>query len=758
MDYRFFLNELEVDEPIGFASLEISIVRDEQFHGVGFEAALSQLEFYGEAANFLRDNKEEFGIEADVLFTAYLICNPTGNDALDIINDNIVYSGRVNFGTYVENCGESCSITISTEEVNCIVKIRSRRDQDVDIDSNLAFDKNTVLDGYPGLDMTLTLPPVKLLAQDRAETSELFAVDFAADPSVWFDNVTPSGMLAHISPAFDELIWGSFGEYNFSITPQMYNGGANNRPPYDVMPPTVDANGTGATNIPCEFTDATVSFNISGTISQIESAPSASSILGVRLYKLAPGADGSNIADWTTLYSAPLVTVLGTDTQAYSLADSFPVTIEFGSKLYFSLFLTVGDANTISSWVFQQNPGGFLDIQASATCEETETKASMIYETIERIVEAISDGCATVYSSYFMRTDSQPYSQAFNGCGSLRMLMSGLKIRNAQNPFHFLSFQNAMSGLYGIDNIGFGFVVADPITGEVIVEIEAVDFFYSDTVGVILPLIPRAKHEILEQMFYSKIATGYNNWQIQNINGLDEFNSTREYRTRFETITNALNLTSDFVAGSYPFERTRQQSFAESGAADTSYDDETFVVCVKEDFTVEVGADIIDASLNLFSPETKYNARISPIRNLIRWYKSIANGYRDDNTDPFSYPLFFSSGTGNIVCEMELVNDECIPEENTVQLAENQDLFGFDGGGSMKEPYRNFIWTNEIVSFDYPLSLADYKSIKASPYHKVSYQCGDGSFQEGWIKELKYRPVTGIATFILIKKYLFPST
>lgn len=262
-----------------------------------------------------------------------------------------------------------------------------------------------------------------------------------------------------------------------------------------------------------------------------------------------------------------------------------------------------------------------------------------------------------------------------------------------------------------------------------------------------LPFVPEPEISVQEQLHYAIIKSGYQKWEVEKINGLDEPNSNREYRTGLSSVNNPIDITSKLIAGSYPIEVTRQQSFADTGAADTTYDNETFIICVKRDgsnLIVERGN--IDNPANVFSPQTLYNWRIRPFSNLMRWFKSIANSY--PNLTDSANKLFFSSGTGNYLAEGQLSGATC-KLENGVK-AENRDL--------AKSDFINVtdaipLWKPEYATFKYPLSVADYKLLKSNPYGYISFQCGTGEWKKGYVQNLHYRLNKGEADFTLKIKY-----
>jgi hypothetical protein len=411
-----------------------------------------------------------------------------------------------------------------------------------------------------------------------------------------------------------------------------------------------------------------------------------------------------------------------------------------GDQFFFGIYLrNFTGFPEVTSLTILQDEETYFKVTANGVCPPTDATVSMIHETASHITEAITDYCLTVKSDYYGRVDSEPYASAEDGCGGLRVLTSGLRLRNAETPKHFLSLKDLFDSLNGIDNIGMSVEGSE-------VRIEPVEYFYQNVQILSTPLIPEADAEVQEEMAYSKVIVGYKKWETENVNGLDEFNSNKEFRTTLKSIDNTLDVTSNFIAGGYPIEHTRQQTFALTGAADTKYDNDTFIICVERgayEYQVEQGN--IENGANMYSPATAYNWRIRPMYNLMRWWKSIAQSYV--NLFNTASKFFFSAGTGNLLATGNMsAYYSCRVDAGT--KPENGDL----GGADMlvgQDP----IWKPETVTYKYPLSLKEYNLVKANPYGFINYQCGNGDFEKGYIVNLLYRVSKGEAEITLKLKW-----
>src|SRR5689334_16169571 len=150
----FYLDDIEIDEPQGFESLEVSIKRDDKSHGIVFEASTSPLEFYKDAWAYLKNKWETEGIKANVTFQALSTCGEYDYQE--------VLSGRLNFAKRKESCGSECKISIPWEQDSCEIVFKSRLDQKVDMDKAKGVDDFTGLNDYAALGVETELPAKEL--------------------------------------------------------------------------------------------------------------------------------------------------------------------------------------------------------------------------------------------------------------------------------------------------------------------------------------------------------------------------------------------------------------------------------------------------------------------------------------------------------------------------------------------------------------------------------------------------------------------
>jgi len=118
IDWKFEIDDTEYDEPQGWSDIALEINRDQEWHGVFFEASTSTLGWYGDAGEYLRYKKETQGLAA----TAAIKITATCGEEVDVLE------GSLDFGTYKERCGTTCIVQIGIEKKGCTMTLRNRLD------------------------------------------------------------------------------------------------------------------------------------------------------------------------------------------------------------------------------------------------------------------------------------------------------------------------------------------------------------------------------------------------------------------------------------------------------------------------------------------------------------------------------------------------------------------------------------------------------------------------------------------------------
>ncbi len=775
-----------IDEPVGWDAMEIEIQRELDKHGVFFDFQGNEFKFYKEAAQIIREEYEQYGIESQITLIIKQQCG--GGEFEEL------YRGKLMFVLYEFVCGDECYVSIPVETTNDVMLFANRFDQKVDLQTTKAFDETTVLPAYNKLPFDLELPSKAIFIQDKAETEndsvEVFdggmqPVQIAIDP--YPDTNITNSQIEFGLPDNQVSEIGNFGMNNTHIMdlasqnanisliahfpPSVNNPNINAFPGNGIWPLNLSPILNYAEGSP-NYGDITnpVSFDIrlKGKLKVLETYLGTTTIYLLRLPDV-PGdlTNGENESDYEFMAEYNIVdpgcSNIGCMLNPNSGDVNFDfifnqgVTINKGDRFYLFMALierkTQTEIDNVNNGAkalrLTLDPDSHVLITNVSKTEESITKAFMVNEAISRVCEAITNDRIRAYSNYFGRTDAQPYSSDQDGCGSLEALAKGIFVRNQENripgkPAVFaLSMYDLWEGLNPIHNIGFGLEDDPNRPGYQWLRVEPWKYFYKQGIVMECIGINKVEKKLIQGDHYSTFKFGYEKWEGEEYSGLDEFLTKRIYRTTLTSLKNELVKLSKFIASGYALEITRRKN---EDSKDWRFDNDTFIICCKRNgnsIVVELG-NVLNPQ-NIIDPPSIYNFRISPIRNAMRWISKVFASYR---LLPPGSKILFTDGDGNYFAEGEMQSNFC-KLENQV-LAENETI-----DTSLFSNILNAlpILMPERIEFDFPMSIKDFKQIMQNRYGRIYYKsnCEEGY---GWIDNIKYKPEEGLANFRLIPQYL----
>jgi hypothetical protein len=720
-----------IAEPIGWNETEIVIRRNKEFHGIFFEYSLNKLRYHGTAYTILKDAYETLGIDAEAELLIEYKC-----DDSDTFEE--FYTGKFAFNQIKIEEGNGCFIEIPIEQIGCVNTFLNRKDQKVNLNSNLDFNEDA-LTAYAGLNESLSFPPKEILLQ----------TDFESPMGLDITKTKPIGVSNYIfTLGFDNAVLDEIEtSYNvpFEIDGDAQDLKDNEFGLLDITP---------ISSIRCLGTDYNFDVNLQGDF--VEFSADATRIYTANLVLLISDRNGN------TKFSTVLQSLGGSFSQGVANNQTINVNyqttqgLDFGDRVYLYLFVAMNFTATAGGGSGSFNvqtdfTDGYFKADTLSLCERTSSKVAYINEALSRTVEAITNDCIRVKSDYYGRTNSLPYSSSIDGCGGLRVITDGLNIRkkllsDGTVPPITVSFDDMMNGLNPIDNIGYGIEDDPNRAGFKQLRVEPFDYFYDSSTSITLRKVPAIETTVDESRIYSQINIGYEKWESEEFNGLDEINTNRTYRTVLNSVKNTLTKISSFITSGYALEITRRNG---TNSNDWRFDNDIFLVQLKR---VGIGifveyfntAQLLFA--NLITPNTTYNIRLSPIRNLMRWFPIIQASWSKQATSPIE--LKYTDGTANIKAETQILVNGCTAELNTFLLSESRNISKNDLLGVIADP----LWEPEQIKFEFPLSYQQFKTLRQFPYKKIKI-LGNFGDRSGWIEQINYKPNTGIATFTLLKQY-----
>lgn len=343
-------------------------------------------------------------------------------------------------------------------------------------------------------------------------------------------------------------------------------------------------------------------------------------------------------------------------------------TLELGQEVYFWFdyaidFEGAGDSNRNVG--FRLSPNKRFELTGDTVFPETQCEGVMAHEFFEKIVQYYTDSQVAFKSDFFGRTDLG-YDE--DGIGSLLFFTNGGKIRGLERLL-FANWKDAFKSVESIFCLGWGF---EEINGQQIVRLEPKSYFYNNSiVSVDLGNVSGLRKQVIREEYYQNVMIGYPKIEdINQINGVDEFNSKRTFNSPVEQSKGTLDLVSKYRASGFEIERQRRLSVKTD---ESRLDDENFIIVVKRSggsFVVEQG-DVFESITGVFDPDTAYNVRISPARMIDNWKEILAASCVKKINPSWK----FSSGTNNYEMTSKLLNEEAISERGDVVLGTIKPLY-----------------------------------------------------------------------------------
>jgi hypothetical protein len=353
-----------------------------------------------------------------------------------------------------------------------------------------------------------------------------------------------------------------------------------------------------------------------------------------------------------------------------------------------------------SAWLKE---GSTMEIKAltQSPVPTSTADALLNFETAARILQSITDQPDPFRSTLFGRTDSQPFAYDQDGDASLIAISNGFQIRQfplEQKPI-YASFKEWYETMDALFNIGVG------IEDNKIV-CERKEYFYSPVVIWSFDNVEYSK-SVAREYFYNEFENGFAKWENEEVNGLDEFNSKRQWTIPMPAIKNRLSKLAPYMGSGYAIEFTRRKTFESTSTEDWKYDNDNFVISVVrvgEGFAAkkDEGYDPTEFA-NILDPPTAYNLDISPKRSLKNW-DYILNGSLYHQQDK---SIKFAFGDANYIAESKRTDEaSTVIENENVPVSELQTA----------------LWIPEYYEFEAPISAQVIQAMKANPYGLIQFR------------------------------------
>lgn len=383
----------------------------------------------------------------------------------------------------------------------------------------------------------------------------------------------------------------------------------------------------------------------------------------------------------------------------------------------------------------------FLNITGQTTYKETTSSAVLLHDVGGQILDRIISRDGTFYSEHLGGANTLYRQYDNDGCAWKYGLVKGLQLRLytlIEKPF-FLSIKNWWDGSNPILNLGLGY---ETLNGRDVIRVEEKNHFYNSTTILNFSNVRDISRIYDQERIFKTVKIGYRQWQSENISGIDDPQTKHTYASRFKKTGTDLTIESEFIAASLAIETTRRTTREKS--ADYKFDNETFIIALNPipvDVSPETSPEVTDyipeldenfSSIeNLLNSDSRYNSRITPARNFMRWIKYLSGGLQSYLDSVFK----FTSGEGNydMVSDMN-VSDGC--DEYAFALSEKQDIPVSD----------EYIHLPDLFEITIPLEWEDYEVIRNNRKNAIGISQTDENHIAFFIKELDYEIAKSQAT------------
>jgi hypothetical protein len=754
-----------VKEPIGWDSAEIRIVRDREFHGIDIAYSLP-VKFYGGGFGLIKQVYDANGIDAAI---ECQVEHRTPDGAFAV-----VFTGRLNLGGATFRSEDGLLLAdVNLEQTGNAQTLRSFLESKVDLRSRISLANfgSSVPDlpAYTRADYDLTLLPQALISR--------FATRYAGASPFVYPSVTVGGFFSGFRWLYDPIhlpTTEELGQGHPLVLPYIANGSPafpiSSRTPLFRIPlaaPTLELRLQMQFRVRLTVANLGDTFNFLPMVKfMADPSDATNSTTDVVVWSGAP-VDVISATQFVYEYTYTINTVY--NTPAVNSLDYIYLNFGFGDSGP-PFFFPTGFPDGMQVEVFLDSfSADFRELQVSPP---TTIKATLVNEALARITESITDRKVTARSDLFGRTASQPLPapSGANGIGHNIALTSGLQLRrlntrstgnNTPVPTPaFTSLRELLRNLNATYNIGYGLepvptgaTLPSQLVGntEQLLRVEQKRHFYQ-LWPVLKELVAIREYELKpsEADAYNRVEIGFDTYETESLNGLEEFNTKWEYQGSLKHYDNALSIRCTYVAGGYLIEKTRRIDPQENASTDVDTDEKMFFICVAKssgthavdgqpytplntsERAENMTASPFAANGNLIDGQRAYNLRIAPQRNLQRWADIL---FMEDSQQQYTLTEFAGNryewwrlDEAGQPLQQDIGGRRLISPGNTTQYLRNLEL-----------------------RCQYPCSWGDYVRIQANPYGPV--RVTDSGMADGfwYIREVAYEPAQGMARWTLIQ-------
>lgn len=311
-----------------------------------------------------------------------------------------------------------------------------------------------------------------------------------------------------------------------------------------------------------------------------------------------------------------------------------------GVKYFF--FLTTDERSNIDLF-----DGGNYTLTFTSASDPSNCTGITAFNLFKRIMKRITPGSPV---DSFMLKNTYKNLIYTSGDGIRQIPTAAIKI----------SFSDFFSDFIGLDDSAFG-------VENGIVRLENSPYFARDTESVNIGDVTDFDLELADQYVFNSVTIGYDDGNTDDTNGKEEYNSGQEWEMPITRVQKQMEWTCKSRADQYGIEQLRID-YIQNPTEDTSSDNDTFMIDCAIDVDMVTYRPILGSTYTLVtgltSPNTSYNLRLTPKKNLLRHA-----GYLRSMLDKLDgYYINFGSGTKNTTL-VTLKDGVRVAESENIQIS-----------------------------------------------------------------------------------------
>jgi hypothetical protein len=722
--FKLFRNDVEyiIREPIKWDSVNIVGKRDVEWHGWNYQYSdgIIELEFDCAAGKeVIVAEYETNGNDGQVLFQYGFTYKGV---------TYVIFPGKLNLNTY-KRFPQKVACSVEREDFNSI--FQSRFESKVSMAATKTVGE---LDIVPPSTLNFPLHSKEILRTFKCENNTIY---YAPQESLVHGNV-------YVFPDTSEAQLTEIEEF------ATYSLGFTLNPPYDFS----------LYNFKIKF-DGVYTFNIKYSIF-IEVIPlimpAGPYSVTFRSYYRKKNADGfqqvllHESASYDLHKNEPLQVVINVD---HNLLVNIPLAID--DEIYiFTVAEYIEGFTAYKSFKAQQNYISII-VTGLDTAPATTCKGWWLFDAIDHSIKVITDKKSLLKSNFLSLKSAQ---QIVDGAGALNITTNGKQVRNfdiANAPLQ-VSAKDLLLSAKAIWCMGMGFEKAGNLEA---IRVERVNYFYRNREIIVIEECWDYREEAAKDVLYNEVEIGYDKFQDQGYNTLDEFNTRNEGLTPIQTNKLKLVQKAKLIASGYALEDSRRQQFSKSSTNSYQNDDEAFLIAMRRvdpsTFAPEKN-EAFDVVNNVISPSTAYNLRLSPIRMLLNWAIWLKNSFfYKASTEKIK--INYVAQNGAMQTQFKATEPNPIGDLNKSLWTEKQDI------DLTNYPVEEQLWRPDWVYFKCRLTPDKVNLINDAMrgqkndgvnYGYIVVKDYNGEYQAGWIYELNYNFATEQADIKMRMKWDSP--